>query len=130
MEWLRVNDKRYRVDTGVIIDTNTGDILSPTKAKNRLNQYEYKIEDLNNQLQSNDLKIQNQKLRDRLTDKDALLQKQIAVGQNLDKQLAEREKEIIDIKRTIKDLMDNERTKLGYNALKQCYEAIKWPNTP
>ena len=61
----------------------------------------------------------------RLEDKDDLLRKQLAISQNLDKQLRVKEKEIIDIKTTIKQMMDNERTKLGYNALKQAYEAIQ-----
>ena len=32
---------------------------------------------------------------------------------------------IIDIKNTIKNLMENERTHMGYNALRQAYEAIQ-----
>ena len=93
---------RYRIDIGTIIDTKNGDILTLTQVRNKLNTY-----------------------NNRLSEKDDLLQKQIAVSQNLNKQLALREKEIIDIKNTIKDMMDNERTKLGYNALKQAYEAIQ-----
>ena len=109
-----MNDKRYRVDTGTIIDNITGDILSPTKAKNRLNQYEEKISELQKQPKVN-----------RLQEKDELLTKTLQVNDNLTKQIAIRDKEIINIKNTIKDLRDNERTKLGYNALKQAYEAIK-----
>ena len=60
-----------------------------------------------------------------LVEKDELLQKQIAVSQNLDKQLAEREKELANIKRTLDDMIDNERTKLGANALIQYREAIQ-----
>ena len=61
----------------------------------------------------------------RLKDKDALLQKQLAISQNLNKQLAEKEKEIHNIKRTLDDMIDNERTHLGHNALSQFREAIQ-----
>ena len=105
---------RYRVDTGTIIDNTTGDILSPTKAKNRLNQYEEKLTELQKTPKNN-----------RLQEKDELLNKTLQVNSNLDKQLQTKEKEIIDIKNTIKNMMDTERTHLGYNALKQAYEAIK-----
>ena len=94
--------KRYRIDTSMIIDQKTGDILSLTKAKNKLNVYD-----------------------ERLTDKDELLQKQIAVSQNLDKQLTLKEREIHNIKRTLNDMIDNERTHLGHNALVQFREAIQ-----
>ena len=96
----RVN--RYRIDIGTIIDTKTGDILTLTQVRNKLNTY-----------------------NNRLSEKDDLLQKQIQVSQNLDKQLAEREKELADIKRTLDDMIDNERTKLGANALMQYREAIQ-----
>ena len=109
-----MNDKRYRVDTGIIIDNITGDILSPTKAKNRMNAYEEQISELQQLPKTN-----------RLQEKDELLTKTLQVNDNLTKQIAIRDKEIINIKNTIKDLRDNERTKLGYNALKQAYEAIK-----
>ena len=109
-----MNQQRYRVDTGVIIDQVTGDFLSPTKAKNRLNQYEEKISELQKQPKVN-----------RLQEKDELLNKTLTVNTNLTEQIAIRDKEIQNIKNTIKDMMENERTRLGYNALKQCYEAIK-----
>ena len=67
----------------------------------------------------------NQQLQARLHDKDDLLQKQITVSQNLDKQLRQREKELADIKRTLNDMIDNERTHLGANALIQFREAIQ-----
>ena len=105
---------RYRVDTGTIIDNNTGDILSPTKAKNRLNAYEEKLTELQKQPKTN-----------RLQEKDDLLGKTLTVNENLTQQLFQRDKQIQDIKTTIKTLMDNERTKLGYNALKQAYEVIQ-----
>ena len=110
----RVNQQRYRVDTGIIIDNVTGDILSPTKAKNRLNQYETKINELQKQPKNN-----------RLAEKDELLGKTLQVNNNLTQQIAIRDKEIQNIKNTIKTMMENERTRLGYNALKQAYEAIK-----
>ena len=66
-----------------------------------------------------------ERLRNRLEDKDQLLQKQISVGQNLEKQLAQRDKELADIKRTLNDMIDNERTHLGANALMQFREAIQ-----
>ena len=94
--------KRYRIDTSMIIDQKNGDILSLTKAKNKLNTYD-----------------------ERLKDKDQLLQKQLAISQNLNKQLAEREKEIMDIKRTLDDMIDNERTHLGHNALLNFKEMIQ-----
>ena len=109
-----MNNQRYRVDTGVIIDQNTGDTLSPTKAKNRLNAYEEKLTELQKQPKSN-----------RLAEKDQLLSKTLTVNDNLTQQIFQRDKQIQDIKTTIKTMMDNERTKLGYNALKQAYEAIQ-----
>ena len=105
---------RYRVDTGPIIDNNTGDIFSPTKAKNRLNAYEEKLTEL-----------QKTPKTERLAEKDDLLRKTLTVNENLTQQIFQRDKEIQDIKTTIKTMMDNERTKLGYNALKQAYEAIQ-----
>ena len=105
---------RYRVDTGTIIDNTTGDVLSPTKAKNRLNQYEEKLTELKKQPKV-----------DRLQEKDDLLSKTLTVNDNLTKQLFQRDKQIQDIKTTIKTMMENERTRLGYNALKQAYEAIQ-----
>ena len=65
------------------------------------------------------------RFNNRLVEKDELLQKQIAVSQNLDKQLAEKEKEIADIKNTLDTMIANERTKLGANALMQYREAIQ-----
>ena len=109
-----MNQQRYRVDTGTIIDNITGDILSPTKAKNRLNQYEEKISELQKQPKVN-----------RLAEKDELLGKTLTVNNNLTQQIHLRDKEIANIKNTIKTMMENERTKLGYNALKQAYEAIQ-----
>ena len=107
-------NQRYRVDTGTIIDNITGDILSPTKAKNRLNQYEEKISELQKQPKVN-----------RLAEKDELLGKTLQVNDNLTKQIATKEKEIQNIKNTIKTMMENERTHLGHQALKQAYEAIQ-----
>ena len=109
-----MNQQRYRVDTGTIIDNITGDILSPTKAKNRLNQYEEKISELQKQPKNN-----------RLAEKDELLGKTLQVNTNLTEQIHQRDKEIQNIKNTIKNLMENERTHLGHQALKQAYEAIK-----
>ena len=42
----------------------------------------------------------------------------------LGERLKAKEKEITTIRQTIKNLMETERTHLGYNALKQAYEAI------
>ena len=109
-----MTEKRYRVDTGTIIDNNTGDVLSPTKAKNRLNAYEEKLSEL-----------QKTPKHDRLQEKDELLNKTLQVNSNLTKQIHQRDKQIQDIKNTIQNLMENERTRLGYNALKQAYEAIQ-----
>ena len=94
-----MNQQRYRVDTGTIIDNITGDILSPTKAKNRLNQYEEKISELQKQPKNN-----------RLAEKDELLGKTLQVNTNLTEQIHQRDKEIQNIKNTIKNLMENERT--------------------
>ena len=66
-----------------------------------------------------------ERLQNRLADKDELLKKQIAVSQNLDKQLREREQELANNKRTLDDMIDNERTHLGANALMQYREAIQ-----
>ena len=109
-----MNQQRYRVDTGTIIDNVTGDILSPTKAKNRMNAYEEKIAELQQQPKVN-----------RLDEKDELLGKTLQVNDNLTKQIAIRDKEIQNIKNTIKTMMENERTHLGHQALKQAYEAIQ-----
>jgi hypothetical protein len=65
------------------------------------------------------------RLQNRLQDKDNLLQKQLTVNQNLEKQLAQREKELADIKKTLNNMIDNERTRLGANALIQFKEAIQ-----
>lgn len=64
-------------------------------------------------------------LRNRLDEKDDLLGKTLTVNENLTQQLFQKDKQINDIKNTIKTMMENERTKLGYNALKQAYEAIQ-----
>ena len=111
---IKMTEKRYRVDTGTIIDNTTGDVLSPTKAKNRLNAYEEQITELKKQPKT-----------DRLQKKDELLNKTLQVNSNLTKQIHQRDKQIQDIKNTLQTLMDNERTRLGYNALKQAYEAIQ-----
>ena len=54
-------------------------------------------------------------------DNETLMQKNTELGNRL----KQKEKEIIDIKNTIKTLMENERTHLGHNALKQAWEAIQ-----
>ena len=95
-------NQRYRIDIGTIIDTKNGDILTLTQVRNRLNTY-----------------------NNRLEDKDQLLQKQIAVSQNLNQQLTLREKELADIKRTLDECIENERTHLGANSLQQFKEAIQ-----
>ena len=66
-----------------------------------------------------------ERLRNRLDDKDDLLRKQLAISQNLDKQLRVKEKEIVDIKRTLDDMIANERTHLGHNALLNFKEMIQ-----
>ena len=65
------------------------------------------------------------RLKLRLTDKDDLLSKQLTINENLNKQIFQREKEISDIKKTLNDMIDNERTHLGHNALSQFREAIQ-----
>ena len=42
----------------------------------------------------------------------------------LAERLHQKEKECITIKNTIKDMMETERTHIGYNVLKQAYNAI------
>lgn len=53
-------------------------------------------------------------------DNETLMQRNTELGERL----TMKEKQIADIKRTIKQLMETERTHLGYNALKQAYNAI------
>ena len=115
MEWIRVNEKRFNFVGGYLYDGN-----DPIGHVEDI-KFRQDFEDIVNNQHKENIKLQN-----RLDDKDDLLRKQLAISQNLNKQLAEREKEIIDIKTTIKQMMENERTKLGYNALKQAYEAIQW----
>ncbi len=95
-------NQRYRIDIGTIIDTKNGDILTLTQVRNRLNTYE-----------------------NTLTEKDQLLKKQLEVTENLNKQLAEKEKQIINIKKTLDECIENERTHLGANSLQQFKEAIQ-----
>ena len=74
--------KRFREDTGAIIDQQNGELIDTiTKTKNLLNKQ--------------------------------------------DKRITELEKENIDIKTLIKTMMENERTHIGYNTLKQLWEAIQ-----
>ena len=57
-----MNQQRYRIDIGTIIDQKTGDILTLTQVRNKLNTYEK-----------------------RLIEKDYLLSNQLTVNENLHK---------------------------------------------
>lgn len=61
----------------------------------------------------------------RLQDKDDLLRKELTIQENLLDRIAELEKELVTIKRTLDDMIDNERTRLGVSALMQYREAIQ-----
>lgn len=54
-------------------------------------------------------------------DNETLMQRNNELGNRL----KQKEKEIIDIKNTIKTMMENERTHIGHNVLKQLWEAIQ-----
>jgi len=93
---------RYRYDTGNIIDQEKGELLTEIQVRNRLNQQDTLIKTQKQDI--NELTQLNNQYYNKMTTS---------------------QKEIKNIKNTIKNLMENERTRLGYNSLKQAYEAIK-----
>ena len=94
--------KRYRYDTGNIIDQKTGEILTDIKTRNRLNKQDETITQL-------------------LIDNNELLE----LNNNYHTKMIKAEKQVQTIKQQIKEMMNNERTHIGHNTLKQLWEAIQ-----
>ncbi len=92
--------ERFRVDIGCIIDEENG-LLNIIQIKDKLNEMD----------------AENKRLHKRLYDKEDLLKKQLVVSQNLDKKLKEYES-------TLDIFIENEKTVIGKNILKQYKNAI------
>ena len=95
-------DKRYRYDTGQIIDQVDGEILTERQVVNRLN----KLTKENEQLKSSNMEYE-----------DALARHEETI-----KKLRKHNTQTY---LTIKEAYNNERTQIGQNVLKQLLEQIE-----
>ena len=93
---------RYKYDTGNIIDQEKGELLTEIQVRNRLNQQDTLI------------KTQKQDINE-LTQ----------LNNQYYNKMVNSQKQIKDIKNLIQSSMETERTHIGYNTLKQLWEAIQ-----